>query len=444
MHVTVRSWVQAKGGHVQHEFVVWVGIDWATEEHQVCGVDGQSQKLFEWKVKHTGDDIGAFVERLLAQTGGAAERIAVAIETPHGSIVEALIERGIAAFSLNPKQLDRFRDRHTMGGAKSDRLDAFVLADSLRTDLRLYRRIELGDPMLVELREMVRAREAMVADGVALGSRLREQIHRYYPQFLKLGSVYDDGWLWALLELAPTPTQAARLTRPKVAHLLRQHRVRRLSAEEVLAVLRETPLVVAPGVVEAASAHVRLLLPLLRLNRAQVADCEGRLEELMKRVGRSPDAAPPAPVDADGESAGPARQHRDADILLSVPGLGVLTSATMLAEASTALRDRDYQMLRAQTGVAPVSAQTGKQRKPMVSMRRACNVRLRNAVYHWARVSTQCDAVARAHYSRLRQAGHSHGRALRGVTDRLLSMLVAMLKSGTLYDPTRRTLPATA
>jgi transposase len=329
-----------------------------------------------------------------------------------------------------------------MGGAKSDRLDAFVLADSLRTDLRLYRRIELGDPMLVELREMVRAREAMVADGVALGSRLREQIHRYYPQFLKLGSVYEDGWLWALLELAPTPARAARLTRAKVAHLLRQHHVRRLTAEEVLAVLRTTPLVVAPGVVEAASAHVRLLLPLLRLNRAQVADCEEHIEQLMKRVGRSPDAATPAP--ADGDSSGPARQHRDADILLSVPGLGVLTSATMLAEASTALRDRDYQMLRAQTGVAPISAQTGKQRKPTVSMRRACNLRLRNAVYHWARVSTQRDAVARAHYTRLRQVGHSHGRALRGVTDRLLSMLIAMLKSGSLYDPTRRTLPATA
>ncbi|MEO5726090.1 MAG: transposase, partial [Byssovorax sp.] len=167
---------------MQHDVMVWVGIDWATEEHQVCGVDGQSKTLFEWKVKHTGDAIEAFVERLLEHVGGAVERLAVSIETPRGSIVEALIERGIAAFSINPKQLDRFRDRHTVGGAKSDRLDAFVLADSLRTDLRLYRRIELGDPVLVELREMVRAREAMVADGMALGSRLREQIHRYYPQ----------------------------------------------------------------------------------------------------------------------------------------------------------------------------------------------------------------------------------------------------------------------
>ncbi len=330
---------------MQHDILVWVGIDWATEEHQVCGVDEQSKTLFEGKVKHTGDDIEAFIERLLEHAGGAAERIAVAIETPHGSIVEALIERGIAAFSINPKQLDRFRDRHTVGGAKCDRLDAFVLADSLRTDLRLYRRIELGDPVLVELRDMVRAREAMVADEIALGSRLREQIHRYYPQVLKLGSIYVDRWIHALLELAPTPAQAARLSRAKVVSLLRRHRVRRLTPEEVLETLREKPLVVAPGVVEAASAHVRLLLPLLRSHWEQLAECDGRIEELMTRVGRSPEVdVSTRPDPAAGNGSGPARQHRDADILLSVPGLGVLTSATMLAEASTALRDRDYQM----------------------------------------------------------------------------------------------------
>lgn len=210
-----------------------------------------------------------------------------------------------------------------MGGAKSDRLDAFVLADSLRTDLRLYRRIELGDPVLVELREMVRAREAMVADEIALGSRLREQIHRYYPQVLKLGSIYVDRWIHALLELAPTPAQAARLSRAKVVSLLRRHRVRRLTPEEVLETLREKPLVVAPGVVEAASAHVRLLLPLLRSHREQLAECDGRIEELMTRVGRSPEVdVSTRPDPAAGNGSGPARQHRDADILLSVPGLG--------------------------------------------------------------------------------------------------------------------------
>jgi Transposase/Transposase IS116/IS110/IS902 family len=424
---------------MDHAFLLWVGIDWATEEHRVCGVDGEGTKLFEWSIRHTGEAIAAFVERLVAQVDGHIERVAVAIETPRGSIIEALVERGVAGFSINPKQLDRFRDRHTVGGAKSDALDAFVLADSLRTDLRLYRRIELGDPLLVELREMVRVHDGLTTDGGALGSRLREQIHRYYPQILELGSVYEDSWLLTLLELAPTPARAAHLQRGKVTALLRKHRVRRVTADQVLAAIRSKPLLVAPGVVEAASSHVRLLLPVVRANRAQLAACDRIIEDLMGRLGRPAEPGPTEAAEAtEASSSSPEKKHRDADILLSVAGLGVLTSATMLTEASTALRDRDYQALRTQAGVAPVSSQTGKQRRPTVSMRRACNPRLRNAVYHWANVNAQRDCVSRAHYARMRRAGHSHGRALRGVADRLLAMLVAMLRSGSLYDPRRR------
>ena len=69
-----------------------------------------------------------------------------------------------------------------------------------------------------------------------------------------------------------------------------------------------------------------------------------------------------------------------------------------------------------------------------VGMRRSCNPRLRDAIYHWSRVSTQCDEHSKQHYAELRGKGHSHGRALRGVADRLLGVLVAMLKSGTKYD----------
>jgi transposase len=412
---------------VSHEISLWVGIDWATQEHQVCGVDKEGAKRFEWKVRHAGDDIGRFVARLIEEAGGRADAVAVAIETPRGSIVEALIERGVAAFSINPKQLDRFRDRHTVGGAKSDRLDAFVLADSLRTDLRLYRRIELGDPVAVELREMVRAHETLTADLLAAASRLREQLHRYFPQFLELGALHEEAWLWDLLELAPTPSHVAQLSRCQVEALLEQRRIRRVSPEQVLATLRQTPLVVAPGVVDAASSHVMLLLPLLRVMRAQLKSCDGRIKELMDRNSES-----------DSSAASERKEHRDADILRSVPGLGTLTSATILAEASTALRDRDYQGLRSLAGVAPITSQTGK-RKPTVSMRRACSPRVRNAVYHWARVSTQHDPHSREHYSRLRHTGKTHGRALRGVADRLLSMLIAMLKAGSLYDANRRT-----
>jgi hypothetical protein len=108
----------------------------------------------------------------------------------------------------------------------------------------------------------------------------------------------------------------------------------------------------------------------------------------------------------------------------------------MLAEASQPLAARDYHVLRTQTGVAPITKASGGRR--VVRIRSACNRRLRQAVYHWARVSAQVDPLSRAHYTALRHRGHSHPRALRGVADRLLSILIAMLRTGTLYDASCR------
>ena len=112
-----------------------------------------------------------------------------------------------------------------------------------------------------------------------------------------------------------------------------------------------------------------------------------------------------------------------------------MVAATMLAEAHQALAERDYHALRAFCGVAPITRQSGK--SSVVIMRRGCNGRLRNAVYHWARVSTMVDGHWRARYRALRERGHTHGRALRSVADRLLAVLIAMLRQGELYEAGR-------
>jgi transposase len=349
--------------------------------------------------------------------------VAVAIEIPRGAIVETLIERGFHVFALNPKQLDRFRDRHTVAGAKDDRRDAFVLADSLRTDRPLFRRLRVDDPLVIQIRELARIDEDLRQETNRLTNRLREQLHRFYPQVLRLCPAADEPWVWSLLELAPTPTHGARLRPARVTKLLAQHRIRRLETEAILTELRAPALQVAPGAVEAASGHIALLIPRLRLVRTQRQNCQQRLEALFQALG------------AQEPDAGQQNEHRDVQILRSMPGVGRVVTATMLAEASQALADRDYHALRAHAGTAPVTRQSG-QRK-VVLMRHGCNGRLRNAVYHWARVSAQTDPCSRAQYAALRQRGHTHGRALRSVADRQLRILMAMLQHKTLYDPAK-------
>jgi transposase len=408
---------------MDENYRLFVGVDWATEAHQVCLIDPQRKILEERSVEHTGTALAQFVDWLTRVSGGDPSGTAVAIEIPRGAIVEILVERGFHVYAINPKQLDRFRDRHTVAGAKDDRRDAFVLADSVRTDRPCFRRARVDDPVIIQIRELSRIEEDLREEANRLQNRLREQLHRFYPQVLRLSPAADEPWLWSLLELAPTPDLGARLRSSRMRRLLQEHRIRRLSADQVLTELRVPALHVAPGTVEAASAHLALLIPRLRLVHQQRHHCRTRLEALLKRLA------------GEEETEGQKHEHRDVQILRSLPGVGRVVTATMLAEASQPLAERDYHALRAHGGVAPVTRQSGK--RAHVSMRHGCNIRLRNALYHWARVSTQVDPDSRAQYAALRSRGHTHGRALRSVADRLLRILMAMLRTSTLYDPNR-------
>ena len=233
---------------------------------------------------------------------------------------------------------------------------------------------------------------------------------------MQLCPAADEPWVWALLERVPTPAAARALPRAAVGHLLTRYRIRRLSADEVVTVLRTPALPVAPGTVNAAQRHLTVLLPRLRLVHTQRAACEARLEELLEQLADT-------------------QEHRDVAILRSLPGVGRVVTATMLAEAARLLAARDYHGLRAHSGVAPITKQSGKRK--LVVMRYACNPRLRAAAHYWGQSAVCHDPRSQAQYARLRAAGHSHGRAVRGVVDRLLRLLVAMLTTQTLYDPAR-------
>jgi transposase len=402
----------------ESDYLFFVGVDWGNETHVVCVLDPDRQRIAEHRVPHTGLGLAALADALTALAPAA--RIAVAIEVPRGALVDTLLDRGLPVFALNPKQLDRFRDRHTVAGAKDDRRDAFVLADSLRTDRPAFRRVQPDHPRVVELRELSRAEDDVGQELRRLSNRLREQLHRFFPQALTLCPAADEPWFWALVARVPTPAHAQRLTVKAVAAVLKLYRVRRVTVDDIRAALQTPPVHVAPGTVEAASAHIALLLPRLRLLQEQRTAVARRIEALLEELG---------------QEAGPG-EHRDVTILRSLPGVGRVVAATVLAEAAQPLAARDYQTLRAHAGIAPVTRQSGKTRS--VSMRYGCNPRLRNAFYHWARTSVQNDPHCRDHYDRLRSRGHGHARALRGVADRSLGVLVAMLSSHSLYDPERR------
>jgi len=228
-------------------------------------------------------------------------------------------------------------------------------------------------------------------------------------------------WFFELWEASPGPAKAARIREASVAKLLKHHRIRRFDAAHVLAVLRKQPVQVAAGTVEAASAHIGTLIARIRLVNQQ-----------LKEANRQLDAPTAQLIPPDEAEPGRRKQH-DVEILASSPGVGRIVLATLLAEAFDAFQRRDYAALRSLTGVAPVTKRSGK--SCIVIRRQACHGRLANAMYHWARTAVQHDMKSKAKYAALRGRGHSHGRALRSVADRLLNAACAMLKTGTTFNP---------
>jgi len=419
----------------------FVGIDWGSVMHRVVVIDTAGKQIRDWTIEHGGEAISTLVDRLVALAGGVAGQCHVAIEVKNGPIVEALLERGLTVYAVNPKQTDRFRDRFMPSGAKDDRRDALVLASAVRTDAEHLTRLALTDRRTIVLRAILRLRSELVGDRSRLILRLRDQLWRYYAQMLELADGdLNTPWLWALWEKAPTPQRGAALSRVVVARILSVHHIRRLDADAVRAALKKPSLPGADGVAEAGVIHVRSIIARLRLLQTQIRDADRSIEQQLDAWSKldadgASKSAPAADVqDSEAKPIDEPRrcEQRDEVILRSLPGVGTITLATLLAEVREPLDRRDYTALRSLLGVAPITRQSGNSR--VVVMRRACSEVLRNAAFNWARAAVQNDARCHERFVALVARGKKKAHAYRAVADHLLRVACAMLRAGTLYD----------
>jgi transposase len=406
--------------------LLYVGLDCGTQNHYAYLLDPDAQSRGHRSFGHSPEAFDELVAWLLAhpQSEGDPSRVACAIESPRGALVETLLAHGFQVFAINPKQLDRFRDRHSPAGAKDDRRDAFVLADSLRTDGPLFHRVQPEPDELLALREHSRMRCALKSQEVRLQNQIRDRLRGYFPQMLELATDMDDPLLAALLKQWPTPEQAARCRVDKVRKILKEHRIRRVSAEEVHTLLRSARPCGAPARGEAEALCLLMELEQLALLHAQRATLDAAIAEDVQALARLQENESHHTDEPD-----------DVAILRSLPGVGPVILGGLLAEGWQGFHDRDIEHLRTHGGIAPVTLQSGRLR--LVRLRRACNGYLRDALHQWAQAALATDSRAHEHYLNCRARGHSHGRALRGVADMLLRLALGMLQSRTLYDADR-------
>lgn len=391
-----------------------VGIDWGSESHQVCRLDDEEapkQRSFP----HTGEGLKALVE-FVVEGKIDCEQIAVAIEVNHGAVVEALLAKGLRIHSINPKLLDRLRDRFSLAGAKDDRRDAFVLASCVESDAHAFRKIEPGNEENSRLRAATRLREELKSERRANTNRLWNELRDCRPELLPLCPAADEPWLWALIEKAPSPSEGAKLTRASIGAVLKRHRIRRLTSEEVQGVLRRDVLSLRSAYIESHAARVLVLIARLKLAQDQIVTVEKQISAAL----------------AERVKAEEKTERRDLTILLSLPGFGSLTVATALGESGDAFDRRDYNALRSICGAAPITKQSGGTR--YVVMRQVCQPRLRVALHLAALRASRIDPKLGDLFLRARARGQSVGRAVRNIVDRLLFLAVQLLKKNQLYD----------
>jgi len=423
---------------------IGVGIDWGADEHEVCVVmEDDIRARQRWRVPHRGADIDKLFDKLAALSPDAKE-LWVAIETPHGALVDTALDRGMRVFSINPKQLDRFRGRYFSSGKKDDKTDAYVMARTVLSDTDCFRELVVAAPEYVMLREWSRQREALVGDQTALVNRIKGALRRYYPSFLELGNVVTEAWGRELFAIAETPHKAACTRVSTFDKLLRSHRIRRLSGQQLHDVLCTQPLHVAQGVTEAIVGQLRQSFARLELVQTQIADAEAEIERLVANLHD-------AHATEQAKLAAEDRTPSDVEIWTSLDGVGKVVLGTILGEAHVLIASRDLSSLRAFSGCAPVTKNTGQRenryaprKASFVHMRYACSEHLRFAIYHLGRTASVFSPVYKPRYAAMRARGHSHGRACRQIADQILHVAFAMLRNRTTYDCTRALAQAAA
>lgn len=392
--------------------MIFVGDDWAQMSHDVYICDENGKRLASRHLPEGIEGITTLHELIAAEVNDPSE-VCVGIETDRGLWVQAMIEAGYTVYAINPRAASRYRDRHTLSGAKSDPGDAKMLAELVRTDRHNHRQVA-GDSALGEgVKILARAHQNLIWDRTRATNRLRNALREYFPGALETFPEPADRDTLAVLGTAPTPVAAAKLTPGKVATLLanagRQRNIDARAQAIVEAIRR--PALTAPDAVVSAFAAT---------TKAQIAI----ITELNRQIAA-----------LDTELATHFEQHPDADIYLSLPGIGVILGARALGEfGDDPNRYADSKSRRNYAGTSPITRASGN--RSVVLARFIRNNRLADAVDQWAFCSLTNSPGARAYYDHRKELGDSHHKALRALGNRLVGILHGCLRTRTRYNET--------
>jgi transposase len=384
------------------------GIDWAAEAHEVC-ISEEGRVAERFAAAHDEDGIVDLVGRL-ARAG--VDR--VAIERPDGILVERLLAAGIEVLAIHPNQAKAARPRFAVAHGKSDRFDAYVLAELARTDAHRFRALVPDGDETKALKALTRAREDLVGVRVELANQLRAQLQTFWPGALIFADV-DSPISLAFLKRCPSPADVKGLGPKRLAGFLARHRYSgRRSPEELLERMRSAPVGLA-GELETEA------------RRAVVVGLVGALGPIVAEI-----------AELTSQIRGALVAHPDAEIFrpLFRDAKTAISPATLIAELGDC-RERypTEAAMAADAGMSPVALESGKLR--VATFRRACDKRLRAAVARLADSTRHWHPWAKVVYQRARARGQDHPHAIRTLGRAWIRVLWRCWQDRVPYDPAR-------
>lgn len=388
------------------------GLDWGQAGHSVCVIDrATGQIVVQFVIPHTADGLAALIRRLARR--GAPADLPIAIERPSGLIVDTLMAAGHPVIPIHPNVVKASRPRYRAAGGKSDQGDAYLLADLLRTDGHRFRPLVPCSDAIKALRALVRGRDDLVAQRVALANQLRALLDSFWPGAAAIFADIDSPIALAFVQRYPSPDSAARLGEKRLTAFLAQHHYcGRRSPAELVERLRAAP----TGLAGDAEADAKG--ELVRSLAAVLSTIIDRIAELSARISHDVAVLP------------------EGRVIMSFPRAGRICAAQILAEiGDDPERFQTQDQLAAEAGVCPVTHASGKSRG--VVFRWACNHRLRQAVTCFADNSRHASDWADDIYRRAVARGCKHPHAIRILARAWIRILWRASIDKAIYDPNR-------
>lgn len=384
----------------------FAGIDWADTHHDALAIDEAGRQVGARRVAHTKEGL-AELTCFLLDVAKTPDQVACILETTQGLLIAALLEAGFTVYPVNPKTVDR---RRKAAGAKTDSIDAYLLAKTGRSELADLRPLKPDSPLVAELKTLTRDQDALIESQTRLVNQLTACLKAYYPVGLQLFSKLQQRSTLVFLQTYPTPQAAQAASVEEIEATLRkgQHSNPRKVAPQIWHTLHQ-PQLIADAVTTRTKARLMLalvsqLLPLVE----QIAAYNKEITRLFLT-------------------------HADSEVWRSLPGAGKRLAPRLLAEwGDDRTRYAASSSVQALAGTAPVAFQSGNYAK--AHKRYACLKPLRNALYQFAWQSTRQEAWALAYYQRKRAEGKSHSVAVRALANVWVRIIYAMWLTHTCYE----------